>query len=30
MGVSEVFGPGTDTRRIVEHVRKLAEEKENK
>jgi methylmalonyl-CoA mutase C-terminal domain/subunit len=28
MGVSEVFGPGTDTRRIVEHVTRLAEEKQ--
>ena len=23
MGVSEVFGPGTDTRRIVEYIRKV-------
>ena len=30
IGVSEVFGPGTDTRRIVDHVRKLVEEKGNK
>ena len=27
MGVREVFGPGTDTRRIVECIRKLVEEK---
>jgi methylmalonyl-CoA mutase C-terminal domain/subunit len=30
IGVSQVFGPGTDTRRIVDHVRKLVEEKGNK
>jgi len=30
MGVSEVFGPGTDTGRIVEHVKKLAAEREEK
>ena len=27
MGVREIFGPGTDTRRIVECIRKLVEEK---
>jgi methylmalonyl-CoA mutase C-terminal domain/subunit len=29
MGVGEVFGPGTDTRRIVEYVKKLVEEKKS-
>ena len=27
MGVREIFGPGTDTRRIVECIRKLVEER---
>jgi methylmalonyl-CoA mutase C-terminal domain/subunit len=30
MGVSRIFGPGTDTRRIVEHVRELAEKRQHK
>jgi methylmalonyl-CoA mutase C-terminal domain/subunit len=30
MGVGEIFGPGTDTRRIVEFIRKLVEEKGNR
>jgi methylmalonyl-CoA mutase C-terminal domain/subunit len=30
MGVGEIFGPGTDTRRIVECIRKLVEEKGNR
>ena len=27
IGVSEIFGPGTDTRRIVEYIRELFEKK---
>jgi methylmalonyl-CoA mutase C-terminal domain/subunit len=30
MGVGEIFGPGTDTRRIVEFIQKLVEEKGNR
>jgi methylmalonyl-CoA mutase C-terminal domain/subunit len=30
IGVGEIFGPGTDTRRIVECIRKLVEEKGNR
>ncbi len=30
IGVGEIFGPGTDTRGIVEYIRKLIEEKSDK